>query len=76
MATVKQAIGEIDVVSFVDSIGKVDGAGKWPAGTTGTVVHDFGDHKMVEIVGELGETLDLPVVPVEKLELVAKRGHL
>ena len=74
MATVKQAIGEIDVVAFTGSIERDEEPGKWPAGTVGTVVHDFGDHKMIEIVGEQGETLDLPVVPVEKLELVTKHS--
>jgi Domain of unknown function (DUF4926) len=74
MATVKQAIGEIDVVAFVEAVARDEGAGTWPAGTRGTVVHDFGDHKMVEIANERGETLDLPVVPVEKLKLIAPHG--
>jgi hypothetical protein len=68
MATVKQAIKEIDVVSFVEEIGE------WPAGTTGTVVIDYGDVKMVEISNERGEVLDLPLVPVEKLDLIAKHS--
>jgi hypothetical protein len=75
MATVKQVIGEIDVVAFVNAIDKEEGVGKWPAGTTGTVVHDFGDFKMVEISNERGEALDFPVVSVKKLELVAKYGE-
>jgi hypothetical protein len=75
MATVKQTIAEIDVVAFVEAVDKVEGIGKWPAGTTGTVVHDFGDFKMVEISNERGDTLDLPVVPIEKLKLVAKYGE-
>lgn len=66
MATVKQTIGEVDVVSFVEAVNK------WPAGTRGTVVHDFGEKKMVEISNERGETLDLPVVSVEKLRLESK----
>jgi hypothetical protein len=74
MATVKQAIGEVDVVAFVEAVGKVEGVGKWPAGTMGAVVIDFGDHKMVEISNDRGETLDLPVVAVEKLELVSKHS--
>ena len=73
MATVKQAIGEIDYVAFTEAIDKDEGTGKWPAGTRGTVVHDFGDHKMVEISNDRGETLDLPVVPVEKLKLIAAK---
>jgi hypothetical protein len=75
MATVKQAIGEIDVVAFVDAVDKEEGTGKWPTGTTGTVVHDFGDFKMVEISNERGEALDFPVVAVEKLKLIAQYGE-
>ncbi len=74
MATVKQAIREIDVVAFTETIDKDEGAGTWPAGTTGTVVHDFGGHKMIEISNDRGETLDLPVVPVEKLKLISKHS--
>jgi hypothetical protein len=48
------------------------GIGQWPAGTEGTVVSDYGDHKEVEIVNDAGETLDLVTVPVEHLELVTK----
>jgi hypothetical protein len=72
MTTVKQTIEEIDVVAFTDPVDKDEGTGTWPAGTTGTVVHDFGDHKMIEISDDHGVTLDLPVVPVEKLKLVTK----
>ncbi len=74
MTTVKQAIGEIDVVAFTAEIEKDEGTGMWPAGTEGTVVSDYGDHKMVEIVGDSGETLDLVTVPVEHLELVEKHS--
>ncbi len=35
-------IREIDVVSFKEAVGR------WPSGTEGTVVVDFGDDKMVE----------------------------
>jgi len=75
MATVKQAIGEIDVVAFTEAIDKTnysEGAGKWPAGTRGTVVSDYGDHKEVEISDDRGVALDFPVVPVEKLKLVTR----
>jgi DNA polymerase/3'-5' exonuclease PolX len=75
MATrVKQAIGEIDVVAFTKAIDKVEGAGKWPAGTEGTVVSDYGDHKEVEISDDRGVALDFPVVPVEQLQLVEKHS--
>jgi hypothetical protein len=72
VSTVKQTIGEIDYVAFTEAIDKDEGTGKWPAGTRGTVVIDLGDHKMVEISNDRGETLDMPVVPVEKLKLVIK----
>jgi inorganic pyrophosphatase/exopolyphosphatase len=83
MATaVKQTIGEIDVVVFTKAIDKDEaltrttdedrGIGQWPVGTMGTVVSDYGDHKEIEIVNELGETLDLVIVPVEQLKLVKK----
>jgi len=49
MAMVKQAIGELDVVALLDAVDKVEDEGKWPPGTVGTVVHDFGEMKMVEI---------------------------
>jgi hypothetical protein len=74
MATVKQTIGEIDYVELAEAIDKLEGTGRWPAGTRGTVVHDYGDHKMVEISNDLGEALDLPVVPEEKLKLITKHS--
>jgi|NGEPerStandDraft_8_1074529.scaffolds.fasta_scaffold28520_2 hypothetical protein len=84
MATVKHAIGEIDVVAFTQPVDKDEtltqpasshrGVGKWPAGTEGTVVSDYGDHKEVEIVNDRGETLDLVTVPVEHLKLVEKHS--
>ncbi len=84
MATVKHAIGEIDVVAFTQPVDRDEtltqppsshrGVGQWPAGTTGTVVSDYGDHKMVEIVNDAGETLDLVTVPVDQLRLVEKHS--
>jgi hypothetical protein len=71
MATLKQAIGEIDVVAFTEPIAKFESTGTWPAGT---VVIDYGEAKMVEIVGEHGETLDMPTVPIEKLKLISKHS--
>ncbi|HEX7279738.1 MAG TPA: hypothetical protein VF255_08965 [Solirubrobacterales bacterium] len=66
MPTADQRIGEIDFVSFKEAI---EG---WPAGTTGTVVADFGNDKMVEISNDRGEALGFPVAPVSKLELLVK----
>jgi len=68
VSTIKQAIKEIDVVSLTETVGE------WPPGTQGTVVIDFDDVKMVEISNQRGETLDLPLIPVEKLKLVAKHS--
>jgi hypothetical protein len=74
--TVKQTIGEHDVVAFTEPIAKAEHTGTWPAGTTGAVVSDFGDHKMIEIVDaeHYGATLDMPIVPVEKLKLIEKHS--
>lgn len=69
MPSVAQDIKEIDVVSFREAVGK------WPAGTTGAVVIDLGDDKMIEIANDRGEALDLPIVPAEKLRLVEKYSH-
>lgn len=75
MATiVKHAIGEHDYVALTETIDKAESAGTWPAGTRGTVISDYGDHKMIDISNDLGETLDMPVVPVEKLELISKHS--
>lgn len=68
MATIKQAIREIDVVELIEA---ADG---WPAGTHGTVVHDLGETKMVEISNDRGETLGLPSIPADRLRLVAKHS--
>lgn len=70
MDAADQSIGEVDVVALTEDIDKDEGTGKWPAGTLGAVVDDFGDHKMLDISNERGETLDMPVVHVEKLKLI------
>jgi hypothetical protein len=74
MATVKQAIGEVDVVAFERPIKKAEGVGNWPTGTTGTVVSDYGAVKQVEISNNRGEALDYVMVPVEQLQLVEKHS--
>jgi hypothetical protein len=66
MATVKHAIGEIDVVELLKPVGK------WPAGTRGAVVSDHGDVKLVEIADEQGVMLDLISVAEPRLKLIAK----
>lgn len=66
MATVEHAIEEIDVVELLESVGR------WPIGTIGTVVHDLGDWKQIEISDGSGVMLDLISVIEPKLRLVAK----
>lgn len=82
--TVKQTIGEHDYVELTKPVDKDEtltrdpgeprGIGQWPAGTRGTVISDFGDHKMLDISDEQGVPLDMPVVPVTKLKLISKHS--
>lgn len=74
MATVKQAIRENDVVALVEVIDKVEGVGRWPAGTTGTVVSERGEWKLIEISDECGVALDYVSVAEPRLELVARHS--
>jgi hypothetical protein len=69
MTAVKHLIAEHDVVSFREA------ASRWPTGTTGTVVSDYGDVKLVEISDERGVALDYIQMSAAKLELVAKHSH-
>ncbi len=66
MASVKYAIGEHDVVELLD------GVGKWPVGTAGTVVSDHGDSKLIEISDDRGVMLDLIEVAEDRLRLITK----
>jgi hypothetical protein len=70
MATVKHAIAEHDFVELLDSVGK------WPAGTRGTVVSDYGEVKLVEIsdADNFGATLDMIKVAEPRLKLIAKHS--
>jgi hypothetical protein len=68
MATVEHAIREIDVVELLDSVGR------WPAGTIGTVVHDLGEWKQIEISDDRGAMLDLISVLEPKLRLVYRHS--
>jgi hypothetical protein len=53
MATVRHQITEHDVVALREAIDA------WPAGTSGTVVSDYGETKLIEISDDSGATLDL-----------------
>jgi hypothetical protein len=63
MASVRQTVSEHDVVVLRSR------AGKWPAGSSGTVVSERGDDVLVEISDTSGVTLDLVAVAVSDVEL-------
>lgn len=63
MAPVKHQIVEHDVVVFRDPIGS------WPAGTTGAVVSDHGDAKLVEISDADGVALDFVQADAAQLDV-------
>lgn len=68
MATVKHAIKENDVVELLDPVER------WAAGTSGTVVSERGEWKLVEISDERGVALDFVSVPEPRLKLIAKHS--
>jgi len=63
MATVRHQTAEHDVVELHETVDA------WPAGTSGTVVSDYGDTKLVEISDDSGTTLDLIQAPLAKLDV-------
>jgi hypothetical protein len=71
MSTTREAIAEYDVVALIN------GVGRWPAGTEGTVVLVFPGYMVVEIDGieESGDDMleYLPDVAPENLRLIWKR---
>ena len=68
MATINHAIRENDVVELRHP------AGRWPAGTSGTVVSERGDAMLVEISDEQGQMLDLVSQAESQLKLIARYG--
>jgi hypothetical protein len=48
--------------------------GRWPAGTTGTLVEAFPREGFVEIVDQEGRTLDIVTVPYGELRLHDSEG--
>lgn len=68
MATVKQRIGENDVVELREPIKR------WPAGRGGTVVAENGDWKLIEISDDRGVALDFISAQEPQLRLVAKHS--
>lgn len=63
MAPVKHQIAEHDVVALREPVDA------WPAGTSGTVVSDYGATKLIEISDDSGATLDLIQAPLAKLDV-------
>ena len=63
MATVRHQIAEHDVVALREPVDA------WPAGTSGTVVSDYGETKLIEISDDSGATLDLIQAPLAKLDV-------
>lgn len=72
MTIVKQAIHENDVVELTQAVDKVEGTGQWPSGTTGTVVAEHSEHKMIEVSNDRGEALDYISQTEDQLKLIAK----
>jgi hypothetical protein len=68
MDAVMCAINEDDHVALTHAIAKTEEAGEWPAGTTGIVVSDYGEKKLVEISSR-GVIQDVIEVPERQLEL-------
>jgi hypothetical protein len=69
MDAVRYAIEEDDYVALTHPVRKTEGSGEWPAGTTGTVVSDYGEKKLVEISSR-GAIQDVIEVPERQLEPV------
>jgi hypothetical protein len=74
MTTIEQAIGKSDIVELMEPVRRTEGVGKWPAGTTGTVVEDYGDRRVVEVPCHCGGIEDFLTVPIEQLKLITKRS--
>jgi len=69
MATVRHQIAEHDVVALREPVDA------WPAGTSGTVVSDYGETKLIEISDDSGATLDLIQAPLAKLDVTWRAQH-
>jgi hypothetical protein len=66
MAIVRTRITENDYVELIHPVGK------WPAGTRGTAVSDYGAWKLLEVSDELGQMLDLFDVAESDLKLISQ----
>jgi hypothetical protein len=70
--TVKQAIHENDVVELTRPVAKTQEAGDWPAGTSGTVISEHDQHKLIEISDDDGQMLDMISETEDRLKLITK----
>ncbi len=68
MAAVRRAIRAGDGVELIGAVGR------WPAGTSGTVISDYGNVKLVEIGDGQGVALIYVSVPEPRLKLVDRDG--
>lgn len=64
MAVTRAKITENDYIELLSQVGR------WPAGTRGTAVSDYGDYKLVEISDDRGQMLDLLDIPEDQLKLI------
>jgi hypothetical protein len=60
---IQHQMAEDDIVALREA---VDAS---PAGTSGTVVSDYGETKLIEISDDSGATLDLIQAPLAKLDV-------
>lgn len=58
----------LDVVEFLTD------SGRWPAGTTGTVVEADDQHALVEIIDDRGHASDFLSLPHDRLASVGHRS--
>ena len=68
MAIVRARITENDYVELIHPVGK------WPAGTKGTAVSDYGSWKLLEVSDEQGQMLDLFEVAETDLRLISQHA--
>jgi hypothetical protein len=58
--------------AVLETVELLTASGRWPAGTTGTVVEANDQHALVEIIDDRGHAFDFRSVPHDKL---ASAGH-
>jgi hypothetical protein len=63
---VEREIRGLEIVELIAAVGH------WPAGTQGMVIGDYGEEKMLEMLADRDDPLDLPIVSTAGLKQVAK----